>query len=162
MTVEAQAWLSERIDLLTYEGDTIIDFPNWNAEAMYFLDPAGNIAEFIARRNLEIPSSPAFSSQDILCVSEIGIAVPEPETLLADLHDKGHLKTYWSKGNAFWAVGSEEGLVILVDSHDWTWLPTTQKAQPYPLEMEYSEQGQAYELHLERQGTATIRRPLIL
>src|SRR5690242_17559175 len=45
----AHAWADERFELV----GGVFDFDNWDARAVYFLDPAGNIVELIAHRGLE-------------------------------------------------------------------------------------------------------------
>jgi catechol-2,3-dioxygenase len=62
---EAKAWLAKRVGLLERDGRDEFEFPSWNATAAYFRDPAGNVVELIARRNLPndsgCPSAPATS-----------------------------------------------------------------------------------------------------
>ena len=55
----ALAWLKERVAVLHGDDGEITDFPAWNARAVYFTDPAGNIVEFIARRDLPYPPAKA-------------------------------------------------------------------------------------------------------
>jgi hypothetical protein len=76
----AKDWLAQRAALLRGEGqpdgDDQFHFSAWNADSIYFHDPAGNIVEFIARHTLNNAAGGAFTPQDLLCVSEISIVVP--------------------------------------------------------------------------------------
>ncbi len=52
---EAIQWLQNKVELLwldDYNG-YVADFFNWQATAVYFLDPGGNILELIARFDLK-------------------------------------------------------------------------------------------------------------
>jgi len=71
----AHAWLAERVELLALDGDPVVAFPDWNALALYFHDPAGSIVEFIAHRDIEGegPTDGAFTPRELLGVSEMGI-----------------------------------------------------------------------------------------
>ena len=50
----ALAWARERVELLPDRetGEVVFDFTNWDARAVYFHDPAGNIVELIAHRGI--------------------------------------------------------------------------------------------------------------
>ena len=74
---QAKAWIKE-LALLTEDGVDEVDFKYVKANALYFEDPAGNIVEFIARRETSPPATDSiFSSKHILGVSEIGISANE-------------------------------------------------------------------------------------
>src|SRR5678815_5266690 len=76
---EAHDWLKEKTELLWIEDyqSYITDFRGWNAHSVYFLDPAGNIGELIARADLNDIINEPFSSKHIRNVSEIGLVFPE-------------------------------------------------------------------------------------
>ena len=76
---EAHDWLKERTELLWIEDykSYIADFTNWNAKSVYFLDPARNIAELIARNDLDDIIDEPFSCMHIRNMSEIGLVLPE-------------------------------------------------------------------------------------
>lgn len=106
---EAVAWLSARTSLLTNAAgdERLFDFTNWNAHAVYFTDPDGNIAELIARHTLPTSRRASF---EILGISEIGLVtddVPGTATSLG-------LPPYRQGGPQFQPVGDEEGLLIIV------------------------------------------------
>src|SRR5690606_9348290 len=49
----AKSWASSRVDLNRQEGMDEIYYANFDADAFYFQDPAGNVVEFIGRRNVD-------------------------------------------------------------------------------------------------------------
>ena len=70
----SKAWIAERVPLLHDEnGKDDFDSTNWNSHSVYFKDAAGNVLEFIARRDLKNSVEGEFNSSHILNVSEIGL-----------------------------------------------------------------------------------------
>ena len=140
---EAHDWLKERTELLWIEDykSEIADFTNWNAKSVYFLDPGGNIAELIARADLDDIIDAPFSSKHIRNVSEIGLVFPEPgfnrsiEQLLKD-----HKLEYFSKQpplEKFCAIGNDEGLFIIVPENR-SWYPCKDRpASIFPMKISF-------------------------
>ena len=131
--LSAYSWLKERVELLQHEGNEIIDFPNWNAKALYFLDPANNIVEFIARRDLTNYSRSSFSSQSILSISEIGFPSEKISEKVKLLKEKMDIPHYWGDQEHFSAVGDPNGLIILVNYKTRKWFLTNIYPAPFPL-----------------------------
>lgn len=140
---EAHDWLKERTELLWIEDyqSYITDFRSWNAHSVYFLDPAGNIAELIARADLNDIINEPFSSKHIRNVSEIGLVFPEKgfqrsiEQMLKD-----YKLEYFSKQpplEKFCAIGDEEGLFIIVPENR-SWYPCKDKpAGIFPMKISF-------------------------
>jgi hypothetical protein len=108
----AKNWLEKRCPLLK-DSHTSADelfFKQWNAHAVYFQDPSGNIGELIARHTLANAREGGFDVPDILYVSEIGLVSAEPARFVGGLRDVFGLKPYL--GNEFF-VGDEYGLFVL-------------------------------------------------
>ena len=79
---EAIEWSENRIELIKQEEAVLIaNFESWNANAVYFYDNNGNLLEFIARKDLDNAKTEAFSSNQLLNISEIGIVTDNPATL---------------------------------------------------------------------------------
>lgn len=110
----ARTWLRPRTPLHREPGgDEVYDFASWNAHAVYFFDPAGNILEFIARHNLKNASSGVFTSDDILYASEIGIVVDDVASAVeAARRDWGMSVFNRTQSHDFAAVGTDEALLI--------------------------------------------------
>lgn len=76
MFKEAKEWLSQRVELLKEDGMDEVDFDGiTQANSCYFEDPAGNIVEYIARRETSPTSNDIeFSYNHVLSISEIGLS----------------------------------------------------------------------------------------
>ena len=147
--VEALEWLKDKTELLWIEdyNSFIADFVHWNARSLYFMDSAGNIVELIARMDLANGTEEPFSARHFLSVSEIGLVFPsekiEEETsrLLQD-----YPLQYFSRQSPFpnfKAVGTDEGLFIIVTAHR-NWYPTRKASLIFPVEVEFEVSGQYY------------------
>ncbi len=128
----ALAWARERVELL---GD-VFDFDFWDARAVYFHDPAGNIVELIAHQKLEKNGrSGDFSAEELVGFSELGI-VGDPPELLRRLEAVG--LELWDGSvdpkNSLGFVG-EQGRTLILAPTSRGWLPTGRPAEPHPVEL---------------------------
>jgi catechol 2,3-dioxygenase-like lactoylglutathione lyase family enzyme len=124
-------WAQERVELL---GD-VFEFENWDAKAVYFHDPAGNIVELIAHRGLEENGrSGPFVGEELVGFSELGI-VGDPPSLLSQLEAQG--LELWSgtvdEPDRLAFVG-EKGRTLILAPPGRGWLPTDRPAEPHPVE----------------------------
>lgn len=135
---EAKDWLSKRTPLLkdSTTGKDEVHFASWNAHAVYFRDPAGNIGEFIARHTLKNGTTKAFSEQSLLCVSEIGLVTNDVKTISSDLSKK----LDWAKTSGEMSfVGDGMGYLIVAPIGR-PWLPDRiQKALVAPVEVSIAQ-----------------------
>lgn len=118
----AKKWIAMRTELLADEdGNTTIDFGNWNAHSLYFKDAAGNILEFIARHDLQNASG----QFEILSISEIGLATQDVLAQIKIFQEKTGLLPYKDESSeTFTALGDADGLFITV-KQGRTWYPNT-------------------------------------
>ena len=128
--LEALKWLKERVPILPFEGEEVVDFKSWNARSVYFYDKDFNIVEFISRKNLKNYQEERFSSASILNISEVGIATTEIEKTYHDLNRIRSIKVFDGNFKRFCAIGNEEGMFILVNHKVKRWFPTDDKAIP--------------------------------
>jgi hypothetical protein len=132
----ARRWGSSAAPLLPYEGETRLRFDDWDADACYFLDPAGNIVELIAHHGVaESVATGSFDVSEVRGVSEIGIVVTAPVEAIALLERAG--LPLWSgdaraRGEVFAFVGRKAHTAILT-SPGHPWLPTGRPAEVHPL-----------------------------
>lgn len=118
--LQARDWQLKRSELLTTPHrlrdnkypDDIRHFPNWNAHAIFFWDPAGNIVEYIARHNLNNKKEGDFNSKDILNISEIGFVVDDQEKEATKIHEELGLPAYPKATDSWWSMGDENGLLL--------------------------------------------------
>jgi catechol 2,3-dioxygenase-like lactoylglutathione lyase family enzyme len=131
--VSAKHWLGDRVSLLT-EGDAD-EFRSsyWPGYQTYFRDAANNILEFIAPDDLPIEAEGAFGSQQVLCISEIGMAVDDVLAQVAALEARVGVSRYQGSG-AFYPVGDLDGRYIVVKTGRH-WFPTTTAAVVAPFEV---------------------------
>jgi D-alanyl-D-alanine carboxypeptidase len=126
----ALAWGRERVELL---GD-VFEFENWDAEAFYFHDPAGNIVELIAHHGLEENGrSGGFTAAELLGFSELGIVGDKAQ----------QLRRLESRGLSLWdgtmdepdrlAFVGEKGRTVILAPPGRGWLPTGRQAEPHPV-----------------------------
>ncbi|MEX2281093.1 MAG: glyoxalase/bleomycin resistance/dioxygenase family protein [Gemmatimonadota bacterium] len=129
----ARDWLRDRAELIPHfkTGDTIVDWPAWNAHSVYFLDPAGNLLEAIARHALANARRGDFDTTSFLNISELGLVVPDPHVTIDQLSTTFELPKK-SVLHDFGAVGDDNGLFIVSAEHR-AWMPTTDVlAEPFP------------------------------
>lgn len=125
-------WLRKRVKTIFYEASDVVDFPNWNAHAVYFYDSAGNIGELIARHDLTNATAMPFSEKSLLNISEIGLPTANVPALTTLLNEKLGLETYVSGGETFNPLGTEKALFICVGlGRDW--FPTAVKSNNFPV-----------------------------
>jgi catechol-2,3-dioxygenase len=144
----AAAWLRERVALLSDStGEHIfISAEPWNAQAIYFVDPAGHILELIARQRLPAAAQP-FTPDQILAISEVGIANDDLPTAVARATQQLGITVFSGAGSeTFTAIGDDEGLLIMV-KHGRIWFPNTGvPAAMIPLTVELVQGGQQFRL----------------
>jgi catechol-2,3-dioxygenase len=94
--------------------DDIVDYRHWNAHSIFFLDPAGNVVEYIARHDLKNAAEGGFSSADILYASEIGLIVDDVPTTASKLKEVVGEDQYRGGSDQFTALGDEHGLLLVM------------------------------------------------
>ena len=148
---EATIWLNSKVNLLLNdENETIIDFGDWNAKAIYFYDNNNNIVEFITRFDLTYETEKKFDASSILSISEIGIVANDPMKLASQIMDKNHLN-YFEKGKQsenFISIGDDNWLVIIV-KNDRKWFPTEQKAEQHVTKVKIISNGMTSEILIQ-------------
>lgn len=131
---EALIWMQNRTEVLEIGHERYIQFfESWNAYSFYFIDANGNVAEFIARKDLCNDSNDVFDIKDVLCVNEIGMPTSNIKRT-SDLLEQNMNSTFW-KGNtdSFGTNGNQEGLFLLPNFKTRTkWFPTDIPIKPSP------------------------------
>jgi catechol 2,3-dioxygenase-like lactoylglutathione lyase family enzyme len=141
---EALQWCEVKgFEILCYHNTIkLIDFPNWNAKSIYFLDNNGNILEFIARFDLPTESNLPFNEKQILNVGEIGMVVDDVKAFCEEVMKKYRIPYYEKQKPApdFSVMGDAEGLFIVVPEHR-KWFPTGVVSRKFPVEAVLEEGG---------------------
>ena len=92
----------------------VVDYAHWNAHSIFFLDPAGNIVEYIARHDLKNGDTGSFGWPDILYVSELALVVDDVVATAETVKKAAALAQYKSGDEQFTALGDEWGLILLM------------------------------------------------
>jgi hypothetical protein len=92
----------------------VVDYRHWNAHSIFFLDPAGNVVEYIARHDLKNGDNHPFGFTDILYASEIGLIVDDVAATAAALKDLAGVASYRGESDQFTAMGDESGLLLVM------------------------------------------------
>ena len=122
----AKRWLLDRVDLLTQEDRDEFEGPaGWDSRSLYFAGPSRSVLELIARHRLpDRLAGDAFTAADLLCVSEVGVAVRDVPAAARRRPPKAGLEPFGGPpGDAFAALGDDHGLLILV-AEGRVWAPT--------------------------------------
>jgi hypothetical protein len=138
---EVLAWARERVELLpdSDSGEVVFDFSNWEAQACYFHDPAGNIVELIAHRGVgEAGTTGRFAGLELLGVSELGL-VGETAAMARLLRRELGLEL-WDGGleGGRLAFLGERARTLILGPAGRGWLPTGRPAELHSVEAELS------------------------
>lgn len=143
---EALSWLKERVEILSFQDQELIDFSNWNAWAMYFYDADKNIVEFISRHKINQYYTEPFSAKQLISISEIGMAVNDIKKAYTQMHRQTNIDIFDGNFDRFCAVGDDHGLFILVDKKKKNWFPKDDPAYPADFQMEAEVKGKTFYL----------------
>lgn len=138
----AKRWLAGRVPLVgDSSGADEFHFADWNAQAVYFADAAGNLCELIARRDLP-DQPPTLSGAGLLSISEIGLVVDDvPGFVQTVQRELGSPVYRGAVEDPFVPVGDERGLLIVV-KRGRLWFPEQMiAAAPAPVTAIVSETG---------------------
>jgi catechol 2,3-dioxygenase-like lactoylglutathione lyase family enzyme len=134
----ARDWLAARVELLPGpQGSVDVDFSFWNALACYFHDPAGNVVELIAHREIGRRGAEGpFAPDELLGVSEIGL-VGDIAAMARALTQEVDLNVWDGsvedpRGLAF--AGAKAHTLILAPAGRG-WLPTGRPAEPHAVDV---------------------------
>ena len=92
----------------------VVDYSHWNAHSIFFLDPGGNVVEYIARHDLKNGDSGTFGWADILYASEIAFVVDDVAATAATLTGVAAVSQYRDASDQFAALGDEHGLLLVM------------------------------------------------
>jgi hypothetical protein len=113
----------------------VFDFPDWDAQACYFHDPAGNIVELIAHRDLDHNGMRGpFQASELLGISELGL-VGQPTEMAPPLTGRMGLAVWDGRvadEGSLAFVGVKARTLILVPTGRG-WLPTGRGAEHHPV-----------------------------
>ncbi len=129
----AVQWQKKRTELVRRDNRDVVHFAKWNAHSVFFLDPAGNLLEYIARHDLKNANKGDFSVADILYASEIGLVVDDIPRTVAAAKAQLNLGIYRDNSQSFASIGDEHALLVVV-KRNRKWFPARKRpAKVFPL-----------------------------
>ncbi len=155
---QALEWMEKRVDIITLEnGRKIQRFESWNADAFYFYDGSGNVAEFIVRHDLKNESYSEFTLTDLLCVNEIGMPTNDITKLNTELTQNFGTEFWKGDLHSFGTHGSQEGLFLLPNYNQKNvWFPTSVHIKPEPFSTTILSNGKKYVMKYKKEEVKTI------
>jgi catechol 2,3-dioxygenase-like lactoylglutathione lyase family enzyme len=138
-------WLEARTDLLrNADGGREHPFPDWNAHAMYFRDPDGNVLELIAHHDLDDAYDPPFGPDHLLAIAEVGLPVADVPAFLEDVDRRHGIRRWSGDGVTFAAAGDKRGSLIVVPlGRPWHPVPGSDATAP-PVAIDVAGVGPLY------------------
>ena len=151
---EAKKWIQQYVSLQVEDGEDEAYFQNLQADSLYFLDPAGNIMEFIARHELKNDRFAAFTADTCLGISEVGIptehVIDTAEKLIR--HGIPVRNNQEIVDNTLNFMG-KEGVYLIVAPLGRRWIFSDLISKPYPLQVVVDNK---YEIVLDDNGHIRI------
>ncbi|WP_210468494.1 glyoxalase [Sporosarcina sp. 6E9] len=132
---EAKKWLQARVELNHEDGNDEIYYKRFDADAVYFDDPAGNVVEFIGRRSKVGVGH--FTSNSLMNISEMSITTSFVSDVAMKLKEAG----VTSRNNvpiepdSLNFLGEDDTLIILVPPKR-RWYFSDKFSEVYPLKIE--------------------------
>ncbi|WP_242143330.1 MULTISPECIES: VOC family protein [unclassified Bacillus cereus group] len=133
---EAKKWARNKVVLNIEDGVDEIYFPRSHAHSFYFMDPSGNIVEFISRHSISPESNEPFSVHSILNMSEMSLTTNQVLAVGEQLIDFGILVNKKGKLNEEFNFMGESGVYILLGKTGRRWLFSHLNAEVHPLMIE--------------------------
>lgn len=134
---EAKSWVKERVKLNVEDGDDEAYFSFFDANALYFYDPAGNIVEFISRHASEEGTNP-FSIENVLNISEIGLTVDDAihaGKWLIDIGINKRDNDPLSQTSLNFMGEKSKGIFMILNQPGRRWIFSDKISAIYPLEI---------------------------
>jgi len=129
----AVQWQKKRTEVIRRNKNDVVHFAKWNADSVFFRDPAGNLLEYIARHDLKNAANGDFSATDILYASEIGLVVDDIPKAVTAAKAQLNLGIYRDNSLNFASIGDEHALLVVV-KRNRKWFPARKRpAKVFPL-----------------------------
>lgn len=127
-------WLKDRLTLNREGGIDQVFFPSFDADSMYFEDPAGNIVECIGRRTRDVFGH--VTKESFINISEVSITTPFVSDVGDSLQDFGIPLRHGTEIDAesLNFLGKDDTFVVLVPPKR-KWYFSKKESETYPLEI---------------------------
>lgn len=127
-------WIQDRLTLNKKDGLNEIYYSSFDADSMYFEDPAGNLIELIGRRKKDLFGS--LTKEAFFDISEVALITPNVGQIGEDLQDFGIPLRHGSEINPQGVnlLGMGDSYIILAPPK-WKWKFSAEKAHTFPVDM---------------------------
>lgn len=131
-------WMLDRVTLNREEGRDEVYFQSFDADSMYFEDPAGNIVELIGRRKRDLFGD--LTKESFLNISEIGMTTPHVVEVGDELQDLGIPLRNGTEvePNELNFLGRGDTFIVLVPPGR-RWYFSKKVSEAYPLELTWND-----------------------
>lgn len=150
-------WMQERLTLNREKAVDQIYFQNFDADSIYFEDPAGNIIELIGRRNRDVFGHVTIDS--FLNVSEVGIVTPHIIDVGDELQDFGI--PLWQgtevDPESLNFLGKGDTFIVLVPP-ERRWYFSARNSETHPLEITLNDGAH---ILLDQDGKIAITEAIV-
>ncbi|MFD1928081.1 glyoxalase [Sporosarcina siberiensis] len=145
-------WMQDRVTLNRGESLDEIYFSSFDADSMYFEDPAGNIVELIGRRKQDLFGE--VSKASFLNISEVGIVTPFVASVGDQLQDFGIPLRGGTDVNPMTLnfLGKGDAFIVLVPPNR-KWYFSERMSEIYPLKIELNDHRQ---IIIDEEGSITL------
>ncbi|MHA6259341.1 glyoxalase [Sporosarcina sp. CAU 1771] len=145
-------WIQDLIPLNRDESRDEVYFSSFDADSMYFEDPAGNIVELIGRRHRDLFGE--VSTASFLNISEVSITTPNIMEVGEQLQDFGIPLRGATEiiPNTVNFLGKEDTFIVLVKPNR-KWYFSKRFSETYPLEIVLNDGKQ---IVLDAEGKLTL------
>ncbi|GEN82731.1 hypothetical protein SLU01_10430 [Sporosarcina luteola] len=132
-------WITDRLTLNREEGRDEVYFPSFDADSMYFEDPAGNIVELIGRRKRDLFGD--LTKESFLNISEMSITTPHVVEVGDQLQDLGIPLRNGTEvePNELNFLGRGDTFMVLVPPGR-RWYFSKKISETFPLEMTWNDE----------------------
>lgn len=145
-------WIQDRLTLNKTGGLNEIYYSSFDADSMYFEDPAGNLIELIGRRKHDLFGD--LTKEAFFDISEVAFVTPHVSQIGEDLQDVGIPLRHGSEMNPKDAnlLGTGDAYIVLVPPK-WKWRFSDEKARTYPVEVTLNK---GIRILLDTEGTMEL------
>lgn len=141
-------WVQNRITLNRENGRNEVYFRSFDADSMYFEDPAGNVIELIGRRKKDLFGDLSVAS--FLNISEVSVTTPNVALVGEELQDFG-IPLYGSSNivpDELNFLGKGDTFIVLVPPGR-RWYFSKKISETHPLEITFKDERK---IHINEEG----------
>ncbi len=117
------------------DGGTVIDFSDWDARALYFEDPAGNIVEIICHAGIAVsargPEEP-FAARELAGISEAALVAGDPAAKADAIEAETGIGVWDGNAEAGILFSGERGRTLVISRTGRGLMPTHRPGEEHP------------------------------